>query len=63
MFVPMSLTYTKKVADHVRNLEARHSLYVHDQNENLRNVRIVTYLISRTAVSYKQNLSHQADAT
>jgi len=33
MFVPMSLTYIKKVADQVRILEARHSLYVNDQNK------------------------------
>jgi len=58
----MSLTYTKKVADQVRILEARHSLYVNDQNKNLLNVRITTYLIHRTAVSYKENLSRQADA-
>ena len=33
MFVPMSLTYIKKVADQVRILEARHSLYTNDQNK------------------------------
>ena len=38
------------------------NLYVNGQNENLLNVRITTYLIGATAVSYKQNLSRQADA-
>jgi len=52
----------RKVADQVRILDARHSLYVNDQNENLK-VRIATYLIGRTAASYKKNLSRQADAT
>jgi len=33
MFVPMSLTYIKKVADQVRILEVRHSLYTNDQNK------------------------------
>ena len=59
----MSLTYTKTVANQVRILEARYSLHVNDQNKNLLNVRIGTYMIGRTAVSYKQNLSRQGDAT
>jgi len=57
----MSLTYIKKVADQVRILEACHSLYVNDQNKNLLNVRVAKNLIGRTAVSYKENLSRQAD--
>ena len=63
IFALMSLTYTKTVANQVRILEARYSLHVNDQNKNLLNVRIGTYMIGRTAVSYKQNLSRQGDAT
>ena len=62
MFVPMSLTYTRKVRDQVRILEARHSLYANGQNENIQNGQIATYLIGTTEVSYKQNPSRQADA-
>ena len=57
MFLPMSVTYTKNVEDQVRILEARHSMYVNDQNKNLVNVRIEPYLIDRTAVICKENLS------
>ena len=53
----MSVTYTKNVEDQVRILEARHSMYVNDQNKNLVNVRIEPYLIDRTAVICKENLS------
>ena len=62
MFVPMSLTYTRKSKGPSRILEARHSLYANGQNENLLNGQIVTYLIGTTAVSYKQSPSRQADA-
>jgi len=50
MFVPLSLENTNKSSGPSTDPEARHSLYVYDQNKNLVNTRIATYLIGRTAV-------------